>query len=650
VTSGWSLWRALPRIFPYLRPYWPLGVVSLVLTVLASVATLAQPWPLAWMLDAISGDAEQSPFPFLGETDRYTILTVAVITGFGVAVISHGLTVINSYVDTKLEQSMILDLRSDLFDHCQRLSLTFHDGRRAGELMSRINDTASSVGAIVMAFPPIFQSVLTLIGMITIAMFISWQVTLLSLIVLPFLYLSLGMYGSRIVPRLQRVQTLEWQSLSIVNEAMTMLRVIVAFNREGYEHRKFREQGETAVDARIKLTVRQTAFNLAVTTLTAAGTALVFFFGFRAVFRGEITTGELIILLSYIAAIYQPLEAISATVGSLHEQFVALHASLQLLDTEPEVVEDPDAVELEGARGEVTFDHVHFAYPGRPETLKDVSFRVEAGQRVAIVGPTGAGKTTLASLLVRFYDPSRGRILIDDTEIRRLTLRSHRAQISVVLQEPLLFSGTVADNIRYGRLEATREEIVEAARGANAHEFVERLPNGYDTVLGERGAQLSGGERQRIAVARAFLKDSPILILDEPTSSIDSKTEQVILDALEKLVVGRTSFMIAHRLSTIRDADVILVIDDGRIVERGTHRELLAREGLYRQLHQAQTRENANGAREDAMSPQMLAELAHALQQPQDVILDRVRRGVGLGRPGPLPEAPEQPPWWREEP
>jgi ATP-binding cassette subfamily B protein len=588
--GGWSLWRILPRTWPYLRPYWRLGSLSFVLMLLASVATLAQPWPLATMIDQVTHKKAEAGFLFFGAENRYTILAITVAAMVGVILLSHGLTVINSFLDTKLEQNMILDLRSDLFDHCQRLSLTFHDARRTGELMSRINYQASALGSIVMAFPPMVQSLLTLVGMATIAFLIDWQLALMSLSVVPLIYYALGLYGTRIVPRLQRVQGLEWQSLSIVNEAMSMLRVIVSFGREGDEHRRFRDQGQTAVDERVKLTVRQTGFTLAVNAATAGGTALVFFFGFRAVFKGDITIGALIVLINYIAAIYSPLEAISSTVGSMHQHFVALNSSFELLDLEPEITERADAIELDRARGAVKYEQVHFAYQGRANTLRDVSFDVAAGRRVAIVGPTGAGKTTLISLLIRFYDPREGRILIDGTDIRRLSLKSLRSQISLVLQEPLLFSGTIAENIRYGRLDASLDEVVEAARAANAHDFISRLPDAYETVLGEGGARLSGGERQRICVARAFIKDAPILVLDEPTSSIDSKTENVILDALEELMEDRTSFMIAHRLSTIRDADLILVMNHGELVQQGTHDELVEAEGLYRQLHEAQTR------------------------------------------------------------
>jgi ABC-type multidrug transport system fused ATPase/permease subunit len=596
--SGWVLWRVLPRVLPYLKPYWKLWGLSFVVMIIAAFATLAQPWPLAIMLDVVSGHKPNFSFFLFGETNEYTVLAIASVAGFLVVIVAHSLTVINSYLDSKLEQHITLDLRSDLFAHAQQLSLAFHDERHSGELMSRINYAASSLGTIIVAFPPIVQSILTLIGMAVIAALIDWQVTLISLSVLPLMYFSLTLYGVRIVPRLERVQSLEWQSLSIVNEAMGMLRVIVPFGREGFEHRKFREQGETAADARVALTVRQTLFNLGVTTCTAIGTGLVFYFGFRAHFSGRLTVGQLIVLLSYIAAVYAPLEQISATVGALHQQLVQLNSSFQLLDTDPEVKEPTDGVELGRACGHISFQQVHFAYKGRIAVLGGVSLEVPAGSRVAIVGPTGAGKTTLVSLLVRFYDPQQGRILIDGVDIRNIQLASLRSQVSVVLQEPLLFSGSVASNIRYGRLDASVDEIVAAAKAANAHDFITRLPHGYETLVGERGVGLSGGERQRISVARAFLKDAPILVLDEPTSSIDSRTEEAILDALDSLVVGRTSLTIAHRLSTIRDADLIVVLDHGRVVEQGTHETLVRDDGLYRRLHNSQMKARRHPAPE----------------------------------------------------
>jgi ATP-binding cassette subfamily B protein len=621
-TSGWTLFRTLPRTLPYLRPYRKRGILSVALTLFAAVTALAQPWPLATMLDTISGHKSPTRFLLFGASNKYTVLVIAVTVGFLITVVSHGLTVMNSYVDTRLEQEMILDFRSDLFDHAQRLSLTFHDARRTGELMSRINYQAAALGSVVMAFPPLAQSLLTIIGMATIALLLNWKIALISMSALPLIYYALGLYGTKIVPRLERVQALEWQSLSIVSEAMSMLRVIVSFGRQGYEYRRFRDQGETAVDERVKLTVRQTAFTLGVQTATALGTALVFGFGFAAVFRGEITVGTLIILLYYVSSIYAPLEAISSTVGSLNQHLVQLRSSFELLDLEPEVKESADAIAPERAIGGVRFEDVSFTYSGRAHTLEDIAFSVDAGQCIAVVGPTGAGKTTLMSLLLRFYDPQRGRILIDDVDIRKLTFGALRDRISVVLQEPMLFSGTIADNIRYGRLDATRDEVTIAARAANAHDFIERLPQGYDMEVGERGAGLSGGERQRICVARAFIKDAPILILDEPTSSIDSKTEAIILDALDDLMVGRTTFMIAHRLSTVRHADHIVVLDHGRIVEQGTHDELIEANSLYRQLYELQRRtrkrQETTAASPFAVLDNAIAELRRAWGEPTE--------------------------------
>jgi ATP-binding cassette, subfamily B, bacterial len=606
--GAWDLWKALPRARPYLAPYRRSLNWLLVLTVLAAALGLAEPWPLAVILNEVLHDTQPTGIVravFGPDPTTWIVLVSMILARFLIIVFGNGFTVWNHFLGARMEQNMVLDLRSDLFAHVQRLSLTFHDRRKSGALMSQINLQAASVGNVVMVIPPLVEAGLTLIGMFVISLLIDWEIALVAMIVLPFLFWSFNVYGRRIVPRLQRVQKLEWQSLSIVNEAMAMLRVIVSFGREDYEHKRFREQGQTAVDERVKLTVSQSLYTLGVQTASAAGISLVMGLGAWHVIQGKISIGELIVLITYITSVYQPLEQISSTVGMIHEQLVQFDSSLKLLDTEPEVVEKPGAIDLGRAQGRVSADGVSFAYPGRGHTLSDISFSAAPGDRVAIVGHTGAGKSTLMSLLIRFYDPSGGRIEIDGVDLRDLKLQSLRDQISVVLQEPLLFSGTIAENVRYGSLEATREEIEAATQAANAHDFVARLPDRYETVLGEGGAHISGGERQRICVARAFLKDAPILILDEPTSSIDSKTEAVVLDSLDELMEGRTSFIIAHRLSTVRHADQILVMSNGRIVERGTHDELLQTGAVYQQLHQAQTRErkrrtpargNGNGA------------------------------------------------------
>jgi ABC-type multidrug transport system fused ATPase/permease subunit len=467
--------------------------------------------------------------------------------------------------------------------------------------MYQINGLASAVGSVIVALPPVLQSVVTLGGMFYIAYRIDPTLALLSLTVIPVIYASLGYYARRVEPRLVNARQLEGQSLSIVHEAISMLRVIVTFGREAYTFNRFRSQGETAVRARVGVTVRQTVFSLVVNTTTAAGSALIIGVGAWHVLQGTLTVGELLVLLGYIAAIYKPLEQLSGTVSSLQEQFVGLRSVFRLLAIEPEVRDPEVPVEIEGGSGRFAFEGVAFTYPGREGTIADVSFRVEPGAKVAIVGPTGAGKTTLVWLLARFYDPDEGRILLDGVDLRQIRLEDLRRQLSIVLQEPLLFTGTISDNIRYGRLEATDEEVVAAAQAANADEFIRRLPSGYQTILGERGARLSGGERQRVSIARAFLKDAPILVLDEPTSSIDSRTEAIILDALDRLSQGRTTVTIAHRLSTVCRSHGILVMDRGRVVEAGSHEQLLDRDGLYRQLWEVQTGARSSG-RERAWS------------------------------------------------
>jgi ABC-type multidrug transport system fused ATPase/permease subunit len=324
------------------------------------------------------------------------------------------------------------------------------------------------------------------------------------------------------------------------------------------------------VDARVKLTVKQSLFILVVNTITAGGTALVLGLGFHHAIQGIISVGDVLVFLTYIGMVYAPLATISTTIGGLQEVFASLEVAFQLLDTKPDIRDSPNAINIGRTDGHIVFDNVRFGYEGRNETLKGITLEARPGEVVAIVGPTGAGKSTLVSLIPRFYEPGSGRILLDGHDIRTVKLRSLRDRISMVLQEPLLFSGTILSNIRYGREDATIEEIVASARAASAHDFISALPDGYNTVIGERGAKLSGGERQRISIARAFLRNVPVLILDEPTSSIDAKTEDVILDALDRLMIGRTTFIIAHRLSTVRRADTILVLDQGHIVVGGS--------------------------------------------------------------------------------
>jgi len=589
-------WVYLPRVVPYVRRYSKLAVSSIVLMIVAAVISLIEPWPLAMLVDSVLG---KRPVPGLFQgvvgNSRIGLLVLIVIGGWVLTLVGYGVTVLNEYVNTKLERHLALDFRTDLFEHAQRLSLSFHESTRPGHLVGRVIGEVDSMGTIPVSLPLVAQSFLTIIGMLWISFHIDPILSLLSLTVMPFIYFSMGYYSKRIEPRVRGVKWLEWQVISMCIETMAMLRVIYTFGRERYEWTRFRALGKRATDARISTTVRQTLFSLAVDGATATGMALVLGIGALHVLRGRLTIGQLLVVMAYINAVYSPLRTISASFAQLQDDVVKLQMACEYLDMQPDIKDGPHARAADRVRGDVTFDHVRFAYPGRQRTLEDISFLAKAGEVVAVVGPTGAGKSTLVSLIPRLYEAKGGRILVDGMDIKDLTIRSLRHQVSLVLQEPLLFSGNVEQNIRYGRLEATSDEIEEAAAAADAHEFIMALPETYRTELGEQGVKLSGGERQRICIARAFLKDSPILILDEPTSSVDSKTEAVILRALARLMEGRTTFLIAHRLSTVRRADRILVLDHGRLVEQGTEEELLAGSGLYRSLYDAQLGQLARG-------------------------------------------------------
>jgi ABC-type multidrug transport system fused ATPase/permease subunit len=583
------------RVLPYVRPYWRLGMFSIWLTIGAAAFGLLAPWPLKVLVDNVIG---QAPLPaevagMLGRlgSERFLLLALSVFAGLVIAVLGGAIHVLNSYVNTKLEQRIIADFRGDLFRHTERLSVAYRDQVSTGRLMYAINFEAAAAGTLILSIQPLAQAALTLVGMIWISFQIDSALALLALAVVPLLYWAIHYYATHIQQRLLDVKGMEADCLSVVHDAVSMLPVITAFQREDHELARFRTKTGRAITARVDVTVRQTLFSLAVTTTIAIGTAMVLGVGAYHAIAGRVTAGELLVVLAYIAAVYKPLETISYTVGALQDNLVGLRMAFHVLDTEPVVKEAAHPVTIGRAAGAVRFEGVYFEYTGRAGTLTDISLDVKPGQVVAIVGPTGAGKTTLMNLIPRFYDPQRGRVLLDGQDVRALSLESLRRQISMVPQEPVLFSGTIADNIQYGRLQATMDEVVAAARAANAHDFIERLPKGYQTDIGERGVLLSGGERQRICVARAFLRDAPILILDEPTSSIDSKTESIILDALDDLMIGRTTFMIAHRLSTIRHADVIATLDRGALVELGTHDELIARGGLYHHMHDVQTRQ-----------------------------------------------------------
>ena len=577
-----------------LRPHIKLLTVGLAAVVGEGVADLLQPWPLKIVLDnvlksrEIHGWLNQFILSAVGE-DKLANLRFAAVAVLAIAAMDAVCTYTEKYVTTSVGQWVMHDLRRMLYHHIQRLSLAYHDRKQTGDLISRVtNDIDAIQTFITSGLLGALVNCLTLFGMVGVMLYINWRFTLIALSIAPILFAVVYSYTRRIKKAAREVRKKEGEMVSVMQEVLSSIRVVKAFAREDYEERRLEEESLESVEISMRARSLKAKLSPLVGVIVAVGTAMVLWFGARMALTGTLSAGSLVVFIMYLGKMYKPMQELSKMTDTYSKAAIGYERIQEVIETDGEVKDLPGARPAPRFKGKIEFENVNFAYePDRP-ILRDISFEIEPGQVAALVGPTGAGKTTIISLIPRFYDPISGVVKIDGQDIRRFHQKSLRQQMSFVLQETLLFHGTIWSNIAYGKPEATRKEILRAAELANAQEFIEKLPQGYNTMVGERGVTLSGGQRQRIAIARAIIRDTPILILDEPSSGLDAASEKLVFEALDRLMEGRTSIVIAHRLSTIRRAGIIFVVQDGSIVERGKHEELLQKGGLYSELYQIQ--------------------------------------------------------------
>jgi subfamily B ATP-binding cassette protein MsbA len=565
--------------------------------VLGEAATdLLEPWPLKIVFDYVFGTKHMPPWMsgLIGSTfglTKVAILHFAVVAVIVIAVAGALSAYAEKYLTTSVGQWVMHDLRRVLYHHIQRLSLAYHDQKSTGDLISTVTADIDSIQDFIsQALLGIVVNVLTLVGMLAVMFYLNWRFTLIALSITPFLFVVVYTYTRRIKQASRALRKKEGEVVSVVAEVLSSIRVVKAFAREDYEEERLAQRSLENVETALRARSLKAKLAPVVQVIVAVGTCLVLWYGVNLVLTGQLTSGSLLVFLLYLGKMYKPMRDLSKMTDTMSKAAVGYERIHQVIETENEVRNLPGARKAPNLKGEIEFDHVSFGYDKAYPTLTDVNLHVAPGQLAALVGPTGAGKSTITGLIGRFYDPQKGVVKIDGEDVRNYKMKSLRRQMSFVLQETLLFRAPVWQNIAYGKPEATREEILRAAKLANADEFISRMPQQYDTMVGEKGVTLSGGQRQRIAIARAIIRNSPILILDEPTSGLDAASEELVFEALGRLMEGRTTIVIAHRLATIRRADVIFVIDRGTIVERGTHEQLLTEGGLYSRLYQIQFR------------------------------------------------------------
>src|SRR6185369_12274842 len=573
------------RLLAQVRPYWPHLACILVLDFAAVPLALLVPVPIKIAIDSAIGE-HPLPWP-LGSIEglgsQGAALAVAVGMLVGLALLTEAQKYLTWMLQAYTGERLVLEFRAALFGHVQRLSLAYHDTRGTADSIFRVQYDAPAIQWIAAyGVSPFLTAGMTLVGMIAVTARLDGALALVALAVLPVLVVLIRVFSRRLHAKWHQAKELGSSVASVLQEVLTGLRVVKAFAQERREQRRFVDQASEEVRANVGLVRLQGAFYTLVGLTLGAGMACALYVGVLHVQRGALTLGELTVVMSYLAQLYRPLETLSKNLSQLQQSVAGAERAFALLDQLPEVSDRADALALGRARGEIEFRDAAFSYDGRHRVLEGLSLRVRAGARIGIVGRTGAGKTTLVNLVTRFYDPTSGAVLLDGEDLRRWRLDDLRRQFAIVLQEPVLFSTSIAENIAYARADADSAAIEAAARAANAHDFITALPEGYASQVGERGMRLSGGERQRIALARAFLKDAPILILDEPTSSVDVRTEQEIMEAFERLMRGRTTFIVAHRVSTLEHCDAIYAVDGGRVAPASAvgSARLLANEGL----------------------------------------------------------------------
>jgi len=565
------------RLLLYIKPYWHVLLAAIVCTVLAAGGNLYLPWIFRDMIDDVLNAKDAF---------RLNMISISIVVIFLLrGIFFYG----QSYLMNWVGQHVIIDIRTEVFRKLQRLSMSFYDKNKTGTIMSYVtNDVNALQGAMVDNTIDLVTESFILIGSICAMVYLDWKLTAFTILTFPAVLFFMNFFGKKIRSSGGMIQESTADITSVLQEAVSSARVVKSFVREQYEIDRFEKENEENLRANLKNAKYMATLTPTIEFVAALGVTLIIWYGGNNVIKGETTAGSLVAFLAYAVNISNPIKRITRTIGNIQKALAAAQRVFGILDLKEEVKDLPGAKALPSVTGTVSFEHVTFSYNKGDQIIHDLSFDVKPGQVVGLVGPSGAGKSTIASLLPRFYNCDEGVIRIDGTDIKQVTLDSLRAQVGIVPQETILFNGTVYDNILYGRLDATKEEIEAAAKAANAHDFIMELPQGYETMLGDRGVNISGGQRQRIAIARAILKNPRILILDEATSALDTESEHLVQEALNRRMGGRTSLVIAHRLSTIKNADRILVLEKGCLAEDGTHEELMKKNGLYAHLYQIQ--------------------------------------------------------------